>query len=117
MPDVDPDRIEKLVTQVLEETRDFRQDTSEKLATLRRDVDKVLGETRAFRQETNEKFAAIDEKLAAVDESLATLRRDMGLVQTAVLDVAKDLKRVEAKLDKTIADHGARLDKLEGAAE
>ncbi len=72
-------------------------------------VARVLEETRAFRQEANEKFAAADKKIEG-------LRRDMKLVQTAVLDVAQDVKRVEAKLDKTIAEHGERLDNLEGTA-
>ncbi len=89
---MDADRIERLVSQVLEETR-------------------------AFRQETLDKFAEVNEQLAVAAQERHALRRDVGLVQTAVLEVAKDLRRVEAKLDATIKDHGARLDKLEGAAE
>ncbi len=96
MPSVHPDRLEKLVTQVLEETRAFRQETKEEITSLRREM----------------------------KENFASVRRDIGLLQTATLEnatglkeVRDDVKRVEGKLDTPISDHGARLDKLEGAAE
>lgn len=94
------------MTQVLEETRALRQETHEKFA----EVNGKFGEV-------NGKFDEVNEKLATAAQERQALRRDVVLVQTAVLEVAKDLKRVEAKLDETIASHGARLDKLEGAAE
>jgi hypothetical protein len=86
---VDPDRLENLVTQVLEEARDFRQ-------------------------EVRDKLARVDERFARVEERFD---RDIKLLQNAVLETNERVKRVEAKLDRTVLDHGARLDKLEGAAE
>ncbi len=65
---MDADRVERLVSQVLEEARALRQ------------------ETLAFRQEALENFAA------AAQERQAP-RRDVGLVQTAVLEVDRVQRR------------------------
>lgn len=102
---MNPDRIENLVTQVLEETRAFRQETNARFDAV------------------DARFDAVDARFDGLDQTVAGVRRDLTLVQTAVLDLAKDLKRVEqrverveGKLDQTIAEHGARLDKLERSA-
>lgn len=84
---------------------------------LERLVGQVLEETRAFRQEVNEKFAEVNEKFAIATQERQALRRDLGLVQSAVLDVSRDLRRVETKFDALLANHEERLQKLEGAAE
>lgn len=110
---LDPERLEKLVAQVLEETRAFRQEFNEKIIDFRQEVDARFAQVDA-------RFAQVDARFAEVDEKLGELRRDLGFVQAAVLEtasglreVAKDVKRVETKLDA----QGARIDKLEGAAE
>ncbi len=93
---VDSDRVEKLVAQILEETRTLRQ------------------ETLAFRQETRETIAALDEKFTAEFKfvKLAIMEHSR-----EIKDLRGDVRRVEAKLDSVVAEHGARIDKLEGAAE
>jgi hypothetical protein len=107
---VNTDRVEALVIQVLEETRGFRQEVNERFAKV------------------DERFAAIDGRLAGVDgrfaamekemrEGFAEVRRDIRLLQTAVLDVTRDVRRVETKLDTAVEQLDGRLRRLEGAAE
>lgn len=105
---MDLDRIERLVTQVLEETRAFRQEVLGKFAS----VDDRFAAI-------DDKFAAIDDKFAAIDDKFADVRRDIGLVQIAVLETAQRVTRVETKLDRMSVvqeSHGARLDALEASA-
>jgi chromosome segregation ATPase len=110
---VDPDRVERLMIQVLEETRAFRQEMNDKFAGVN---DKFVEVNDKFAG-VNDKFVEVNEKLVMAAQERQALRRDLDLVQAAVLEISKDVRRVEAKLDETIANHGARLDKLEGAAE
>lgn len=90
---MDPDRLERLMLQVLDETRSLRHETNE------------------FRQETNERFSR-------VERDLSGLKVEMGQVKDAIRTHSKELQRIETKLDTALAAHGARLDRLEqGAAE
>lgn len=116
---VNPDRVEALVTQVLEETRAFRQET---IAFRQETMDRFERIDRRFERVDrrfdgiDRRFDGVDQRFEGVDQKIDGLRRDVTLVQTAVLDVARDVKRLETKLDPKIAEHGARLDKLEGSA-
>ncbi len=103
---MDAHRVEKLVAQVLDETRAFRQETNEKLANVKEDL------------------ANVKEDLANVKEDLANVKRDLGLVKLAVTEHSREIaelrdgqQRIEAKLDSALADQEARIIKLEGAAE
>ncbi|MCL2723127.1 MAG: hypothetical protein FWD69_01695 [Polyangiaceae bacterium] len=91
---VDPDRLERLMEQVLSEVGDFRQTVSCELKELKCELKELECELKELKCELKE------------------LKRDVKLTQRAVLDVSDDVKHIKAKID----NHATRLDKIEGAA-
>ena len=89
---VGSDHVEKLVVQVLEETRAFRREVLDELRTVKGDLALVKGDLALV-------------KLAVTEHS------------REIKDLRGDMRRIEVKLDTAVAEHGARIDKLEGAAE
>jgi chromosome segregation ATPase len=108
-------RVELLVEQVLTETRGLRQDVTElkhDVAELKHDVAELKHDVTELKQD----MKVVKQDITVMKQDIGNLQRDLRLVQTAVLDTAKDVKRVEAKVDVALDGHETRLRKLEGAA-
>jgi len=110
---MDPDRLEKLMVQVLSEVRDLRQTTvttwvlKAELQELEARLDaKIDAKIDGLRNELN---ARID----GLAHDINDLSRDLKLTQLAVMDTAREVKCINAKID----NHATRLDHLEGAAQ
>jgi|GEM_PF-1665411 len=120
-----PDRLEKLMEQVLSEVRDLRQNmvTSWQLKELETRLDTKIDALSVKVDDLERNMGimqivveALNVKTDDLVRKTDDLVRNVKMTQIAVLETSSNVKRVEAKLDTTIDDHGARLDRLESAA-
>ena len=62
-------------------------------------VGQVLEETRAFRQEMSEKFHALDQKVSALDQKVttefATVNKKIDMLGGAVIDLRARVEKLE----------------------
>ncbi|MCL2778672.1 MAG: hypothetical protein FWD73_11760 [Polyangiaceae bacterium] len=93
-----PDKLEKLMVQILSEVRDLRQNTvtSWQLKT----------ELEALEARLEAKIDGVYDNL---DAKIEDLTRNMKFTQLAVLETSVEVKRIAA-------DHASRLDRLEAAS-
>jgi len=116
---MDPDKLEKLMVQVLSEVRDLRQNTvttwalKAELQELEARLDAKIERLDAKVNQLDAKVERLDAKVERLDAKVEDLSQNVKFTQIAVLEVAGHVTRIDSKLE----NHATRLDRLEGAAE